>query len=63
MMKEEKQMNDPYLTCKEVAILLKCSLKTIYNRTKKGILKRHSCGGRRIYYLRKEVELAMFSLD
>jgi excisionase family DNA binding protein len=63
MTKGDKQMNDPYLTCKEVATLLKCSLKTIYNRTKKGILKRYSFGGRRIYYLRTEVELAMFSLD
>ncbi len=63
MTKWEKQNEQPYLTPKEVADLLKCSLKTVYNLTKKGILKRYSFGGRRIYYLRSEVESAMFGLD
>lgn len=63
MTKVEKQMNDPYLTPKDVSILLKCSLKTVYSRTIKGVLKRHSFGGRKIYYLRSEVESAMFKLD
>lgn len=63
MTKEEKQMNELYLTPKEVAIILKCSIKTVYNLAKKGILKRLSCGGRRIYYLRSEVESAMFNID
>lgn len=63
MDKTEKQKNDQNLTPKEVAQLLKCSLKTVYNRTVKGILKRHSWGGRRVYYLRSEVEEARFKID
>lgn len=63
MDKTEKQKNDPNLTPNEVAQLLKCSLKTVYNYTVKGILKRHSWGGRRVYYLRLEVEEARFKID
>ena len=63
MTKWEKQNEHHLLTTYEVADLLKCSIKTVYNFRRKGILKRHSFGGRRIYYLRTEVELAMFSLD
>lgn len=63
MTKREKLNEHPYLTTDEVADLLKCSTKTVYNYTKRGILKRHTFGGRRIYYLRSEVESAMFPLD
>lgn len=67
MEKQEKQneikSRHPYLTPDEVRDLLKCSIKTVHNYTKKGILKRYSFGGRRVYYLRSEVESAMFSLD
>lgn len=63
MDKLEKQNNDQYLTPKDVAQLLKCSLKTVYNYTVIGILKRYSCGGRKVYYLRSEVESSMFRID
>ena len=63
MTKIQKQNEHPYLSPDEVADLLKCSLKTVYNYTKKGILRRYSLGGRRVYYLRSEVEMAIFSLD
>lgn len=63
MTKTEKQNNNPNMTPYEVSELLKCSLKTVYNYTVKGILKRHSWGGRRVYYLRSEVEEARFKID
>lgn len=63
MTKAENQNNDQYLTPKDVARLLKCSIKTVYNYTINGILKRYSWGGRRVYYLRSEVESSMFGID
>jgi predicted DNA-binding transcriptional regulator AlpA len=63
MTKDERNGGSQYLTPKGVALLLQCSLKTVYNRTKQGILRRHSLGGRRVYYLRLEVETSMFPLD
>lgn len=63
MTKWEKQNQHPYLTTDEVTDLLKISRKTVFNYRKKGILKRHSWGGRRNYYLRSEVESAMFNID
>jgi hypothetical protein len=63
MTKDKKQGEHPFLTPKEIAVLLKCSIKTVHNYTKKGILKRYSFGGRRVYYLRSQVESAMFGLD
>jgi excisionase family DNA binding protein len=62
MDKYEKQKSEPFLTPKEVAQLLRCNLKTIYNHTKKGLLNRYSFGGRRIYYKRSEVESAIIPL-
>jgi predicted DNA-binding transcriptional regulator AlpA len=59
----EEKPNPQYLTTNEVKDLLKCSLKTVFNFTKRGILKRYSLGGRRVYYLRSEVESAMFGID
>lgn len=63
MRKWVKEPNHEYLTPYEVADLMKCSLKTVYNYTIKGILKRYSFGGRKVYYLRYEVESAMFNID
>jgi hypothetical protein len=60
---EQRNGGSPYLTPKDVAILLHCDLKTVHNLRVKGVLKRHSMGGRRVYYLRSEVESAMFPLD
>jgi hypothetical protein len=59
----EEKPNRQFLTTDEVKDLLKCSLKTLYNYSKRGILKRHSFGGRRVYYLRSEVESAIFGID
>ena len=63
MKKYEEQPSHQYLTTNEVKDLLNCSLKTVYNFTMKGILKRYSFGGRRVYYLRSDVESAMFNID
>lgn len=63
MTKKEKDLTSPYLTPAEVAILLKISLKTVYNYSKKGILKRRLCGVRKVLYLRSEVESAMIQID
>lgn len=63
-MKFNNYLNETFLTPKEVAILLKCNLKTVFNYRKKGILTRYSFPGvRRVYYKRSEVESAMIQID
>jgi predicted site-specific integrase-resolvase len=54
-----------YLTPQEVASMLQCSLRSVYNYTKKGILKRFGFGGgsNRVYYLRSDVEGAFKRID
>ena len=56
--KFEPKTPDELLTPKEVALLLKCDLSTIYNWAKKGRLLRHGIGNR-TYYKRHEVESAI----
>jgi predicted site-specific integrase-resolvase len=62
MRKWKEEPNREYLTPYEVADLLRCSIKTVYNYTVRGILKRYSFGGRKVYYLRSEVESSMFGI-
>jgi hypothetical protein len=51
-----------YLTRKEVSDLFKVDISTIHNWTVKGILKAYSIG-RRVYYKRDEIELAIVELE
>ena len=51
-----------YLTRKEVSDLFKVDISTIHNWTVKGILKAYSIG-RRVYYKRNEIELAIIELE
>ncbi|WP_420378808.1 helix-turn-helix domain-containing protein [Gilvibacter sp.] len=53
---------DPYLTRQDLSDLLKIDLSTVYNWTKKGILKAYQIGGR-VYYKRAEVEQSMIELN
>jgi predicted DNA-binding transcriptional regulator AlpA len=62
MMKNTKQMNEELLTPKEVAQMLKCDVKSIYNWTKKGILNRYSIASR-VYYRKDEVLNALTKID
>jgi predicted site-specific integrase-resolvase len=62
MIKNERQINEELLTPKEVAQILKCDVKSIYNWTKKGILKRYSIASR-IYYRKDEVFDALTKID
>lgn len=51
-----------YLTRKEVSGLFKVDISTIHNWTVKGILRAYSIG-RRVYYKRNEIELAIIELE
>lgn len=46
----DEDSDDLYLTPIDVTRLLKVELKTITNYPKKGIFKRYSFGGRKVYY-------------
>lgn len=63
MTKQEKFIFDEYLKSKEVAVYLKCSVKTVYNRTKQGILKRYALGGSLKYYKKSEIDSAFYPFD
>ncbi|SHK72169.1 Helix-turn-helix domain-containing protein [Maribacter aquivivus] len=49
------------LSRRETADLLKINLSSLYNWTKKGILKSYGCSGK-VYYKRSEVESALIEL-
>lgn len=63
-LKRNFQPKEPteYLTRKEVSDLFKVDISTIHNWTVKGILKAYSIG-RRVYYKRNEIELAIIELE
>lgn len=50
-----------YLTRQETADLLKVTLSSIINWTKRGILQSYGCSGR-VYYKRSEIEKAIVKL-
>ena len=51
-----------YLTREEVSELLKISLSTIHNWTKRGILQPYQIGGR-VYYKARDIESSMIKLE
>jgi len=63
-LKEHFSPKEPteYLTRKEVSDLFKVDISTIHNWTVKDILKAYSIG-RRVYYKRDEIELAIVELE
>jgi len=63
-LKEHFSPKEPteYLTRKDVADLFKVDISTIHNWTVKDILKAYSIG-RRVYYKRDEIELAIVELE
>lgn len=56
------EIKGEWLTPKEVAILLKCSVRTVYNWTKQGVLRRYGISSR-VYYKRSEVLEALTPID
>ncbi len=63
-LKKEFQPKEPtrYLTRAEVKEMFKVDQVTVYNWTKKGILKSYGISGR-VYYKRHEVEQAIIALN
>ena len=53
---------EQYLTREEVSELLKISLSTIHNWTKRGILQAYQIGGR-IYLKASDIECSMIKLE
>ena len=63
-LKDNWQPKEPnkYLTRAQVAELLSIDISTVHNYTKRGLLKSYGIG-RRVYYLRSEVEEAIVGLN
>jgi hypothetical protein len=62
MTKNEKMNNEELLTPNEVALLLKCDVKSVYNWTKRGLLVRYAIA-KRVYYKRSEVLSSLIRID
>jgi len=59
---KQATFTEKYLTREEVSELLKISLSTIHNWTKRGILLPYQIGGR-VYYKASEIESSMIKLE
>ena len=59
---KQATFTEQYLTREEVSELLKISLSTIHNWTKRGILLPYQIGGR-VYYKASEIESSMIKLE
>ena len=64
VLKKDFQPKEPtvFLTRSEVKDMLKVDQSTVFNWTKKGILKSYGISGR-VYYKRHEVEQAIIALN
>ena len=59
---KQAPFTEQYLTREEVSELLKISLSTIHNWTKRGILQPFQIGGR-IYFKASDIESSMIKLE
>ena len=59
---KQATFTEQYLTREEVSELLKISLSTIHNWTKRGILHPYQIGGR-IYFKASDIECSMIKLE
>lgn len=59
---KQATFTEQYLTREEVSKLLKISLSTIHNWTKRGILSSYQIGGR-VYFKTSDIECSMIKLE
>lgn len=59
---KQATFTEHYLTREEVSELLKISLSTIHNWTKRGIIHPYQIGGR-VYYKARDIESSMIKLE
>lgn len=59
---KQATFTEQYLTREEVSELLKISLSTIHNWTKRGILSAYQIGGR-VYFKTSDIECSMIKLE
>lgn len=58
----EPKQPEEYLTRKQTAIIFKVNLSTLYNWSRRGLIKKYAIGNR-IYFRRSEIEKSLIQIN